>query len=310
VISFYGFLHLQSGEFSAVNASVRSLEHKTRTYVNNAILLSRSLRANGFQFELLVNDAPLIQRIVPNVEQHLTLRQIDFVTPVPSGVRFYSGHFKIDAFRYLSTLNKDSYAALIDLDMVCVNPAPPELFAAAANKTPLIYDITDQVVPSAGEAMLKDQLEEILDRSVDLWWSGGEFVAGSPEFFADLSETCDQLFQRYLDVSVGRYRVGNEPYQNAALHHMSERQWELTDAGAAGIVTRYWNMPVKHRQPPFKKVRNAFLMHLPVDKHVLALMLILNPTGSTQFLAYYSLLRWLWLPLELFNRGLAQLGIR
>lgn len=304
---FFGFLHLQHREFSAVNVSVGSFRKKIRTYLENADLLSRSLAAHGHDFHLLTNNPGLIERFSPDIAARLSLSEIEFTTPVPSGVRFFSSHYKLDALRFIGSQN-DGYFALIDLDMLCINPAPEALTDAEKEGQALYYDITDQVVPSAGEEPLRAQLEEILERDVRLQWSGGEFLAGPPQFFAELSGAVELIYQKYLDVSVGRYRVGNEPYQNAALEILREKGWEIKDAGKLDIVARYWNMPVNHDQPPFRVFRDTFLLHLPVDKHVLSLMHTLSPSRPKSFLALYSATKWLWLPLELLNRLKGKLG--
>lgn len=304
---FYGFLHLQHREFSAVNVSVGSFRQKIRTYLRNADILSRSLEAHGHEFHLLTNNSNLIQRFSPRISERLSISEIEFSTPVPTGVRFFSSHYKLDALRYLGNEQND-YAALIDLDMLCINTAPEALLDAERSGQALYYDITDQVVPSAGEEPLRAQLEEILGRPVDLQWSGGEFLAGPPAYFRALAEAVEQIFQRYIDVSVGRYRVGNEAYQNAAIEILRHNGWNIADAGPMGVVARYWNMPVKHNQPPFRAFRDKFLVHLPVDKHVLNLMRTLSPSRPESFLALYAASKWLWLPLEVLNRLWGKLG--
>lgn len=300
-MQFYGFLHLSETESSTVNVSVRSFKHKIDTYLRNASVLSRSLKSHGHRLQILTNQRELIFDISAEIASELDIVEIAFSTAVPSGVRFYSGHYKVDVFRYLGEQAKH-YCALIDLDMLCINKAPEALRKAEQENSALYYDITSQVVASSGEAPLRNQLEEILERDVTLRWSGGEFLAGPPHFFADLAKAVDVIFDRYLEVSVGRYRVGNEPYQNAALEILRSTGWEIADAGPQGIVGRYWNMPVKHKQPPFRAFHQTFLLHLPVDKHVLSLMHSLPIRNSRSYLAAYRFLKLLWLPLEVFQR--------
>lgn len=301
-IHFYGFLHLEQREQSAVNVRAGSFRRQVAVYARNALGLSRSLRAHGFDFTLLTNNEGLIHAAAPETQSELDVATIEFSTNVPSGVRFYSGHYKLDVFRHLGTLAKD-YVALVDLDMLCVNPPPVELTKAVASRTGLYYDITSQVVPAYGEESIRSQLEAILGHETQVQWSGGEFLAGPPEFFGKLADASESIFQRYLEASVGKSRVGNEPYQNAAIHILREEGVTMADAGAAGIVGRYWNMPVNHPQPPFRAFRNRFLLHLPVDKHILVLINRINPRSARGFLRWYRLLKWFWLPLEAYQRG-------
>jgi hypothetical protein len=300
-IHFYGFLHLEDREKSAVNVRAGSFKKQSRIYVLNALGLARSLRAHGYSFTLLTNDEDLIHEVAPDAAKELDLVTISFSTKVPSGVRFYSGHYKLDVFHHLSSLDKD-YVALIDLDMLCINPAPKTLIDAIESKTGLFYDITNQVVPAYGEASIKDQLESILQRPTETQWSGGEFLAGTPEFFGRLARAAESIFERYLDVSVGKTRVGNEPYQNAALHILRADGVTMKDAGSLNVVRRFWNMPVKHPQPRFSHFAKSFLLHLPVDKHILVLINSFRLSRPESFLLAYRTLRWLWLPLEVFQR--------
>lgn len=300
-MQFYGFLHLSETESSTVNVSVRSFKHKVDTYLKNASVLSRSLTSRGHRLQILTNQRKLIFSLSPEIARELDIVEITFSTTVPSGVRFYSGHYKVDVFRYLGEHVQD-YCALIDLDMLCINEAPDSLRKAEKENTALHYDITDQVVASSGEAHLRNQLEEILERNVTLSWSGGEFLAGPPRFFTDLAKAVDEIFDRYLEVSVGRYRVGNEPYQNAAIEILRSSGWHIEDAGGLGIVGRYWNMPVKHQQPPFRAFQQTFLLHLPVDKHVLSVIHSLPIRKSQSYLTAYRWTKLLWLPLEIVER--------
>src|SRR5690606_31917181 len=127
----------------------------------------------------------------------LNIAEIPFVTEVPTGVRFFSAHFKLDAYRYFATLNKE-YVALIDSDVICINDVPPGLTRAVKSQTPLWYDITDQVVPAYTHAAILRDLDTILGSDSEGRWAGGELVAGPPAFFARLMHEVDAVYSNYI----------------------------------------------------------------------------------------------------------------
>ena len=300
-IRFYGFLHLHDSQQSTVNVQVSSFLDQVRIYCSNALTLSRSLAAYDLSFTLLTNSEETIRAAHPEAADELSVETIDFATVVPEGIRFFSGHYKIDVFRYLGTLSS-RYVALIDLDVLAINPPPQALSYYIDNGVPLVYDITEQVMPSTSDDSLRLQLEDILQRPSPGRWSGGEFLAGPPEFFAALTTACDSIYDRYVELIPTAARVGNEPYQAAALDILRHEGHRIDDAGALGIVSRYWNMPTKHHQGPFSTFTRSFLLHLPVDKFILQKISRRRPLGPGDALRAYRSLKWQWIVLELAAR--------
>jgi hypothetical protein len=191
-IQFYGFLHLRDTEASTVNVQVASFLDQVRIYCSNALALSRSLAACGLPFRLLTNNAETIRRAHPEAAAELDIDTIEFHTEVPAGIRFFSGHYKLDVFRHLGQQD-DHYQALIDLDMLAMTPPTPALSYYIDNQVALAYDITAQVTPSTSDDSLRRQLDDILQRPSSGRWSGGEFLAGPPEFFSRLTEASESI---------------------------------------------------------------------------------------------------------------------
>ncbi len=301
-VQFYGFLHLRDTEQSTVNVQVSSFLDQVRIYCSNALALKRSLEAYGLPFTLLTNSQETIARAHPEAAAEVPLQTIPFHTQVPEGIRFFSGHYKLDVLRYLGSLD-DPYVALLDLDMMAMNP-PPEAFAVSVeNQIPMAYDITEQVEPSAPPGSLKSQLEDILQRPSPGRWSGGEFLSGPPRFFAALTNACESIYDRYVELIPTAARVGNEPYQSAALDILRHEGMHIDDAGRSGVVARYWNMWTKHKQPPFRAFASQFLLHLPVDKFILQKISKRGPLQPGQALALYRSMKWQWIFLELLARA-------
>lgn len=300
-IHFYGFLHLRHSENSTVNVQVTSFVDQVRIYASNALTLARSLGTYGLKFTLLTNDPETIRRAHPEAYDALTIEQVSFTTEVPEGIRFFSGHFKLDIFRILGHKD-DHYLALVDLDVLAINPPPDSLNYFIDNKVPLIYDTTAQVLPATPPEALRKQLEATLQRSSSGRWSGGEFLAGPPSFFADLHRAASSIFDRYVELIPSATRVGNEPYQAAAIDILRHEGHRIDDAGSLGIIARYWNMPTKHHQAPFRWFAGTFLLHLPVDKFILERISRLGPLEPGQALRAYRGRKWQWVFLEIAAR--------
>ncbi len=301
-IQFYGFLHLRDSQASTVNVQVSSFLDQVRIYASNALSVSRSLAAYNLPFTLITNSVETIAAAHPEAASELTIEVIDFHTSVPEGIRFFSGHYKLDVFGHLGQLDH-RYVALIDLDVLAINPPPEALRYYIDNQVALAYDITAQVTASTPPDSLRQQLEDILGRPSPGRWSGGEFLAGPPEFFARLTAASASIYDRYVELIPTAARVGNEPYQSAALDIMRHEGYRIDDAGSIGLVARYWNMWTKHHQAPFSAFTGAFLLHLPVDKFILQKISALGPLQPGQALSAYRQRKWQWLFLELAARA-------
>ena len=300
-IQFYGFLHLRDSEASTVNVQVSSFLDQVRIYCSNALTVSRSLATYGLPFRLLTNNPETIRQAHPEAADELDIETIEFHTTVPEGIRFFSGHYKLDVFRHLGQQD-DHYQAVIDLDMLAINPPPSALQYYIDNQVALAYDITAQVIPSTSQDSLRRQLNDILQRPSAGRWSGGEFLAGPPEFFQKLATASESIYDRYVELIPTADRVGNEPYQAAALDILRHEGYRVDDAGSLGCVARYWNMPTKHYQAPFRAFTDTFLLHLPVDKFILQKISRLGPLAPGQALVAYRRLKWQWVFLEIAAR--------
>lgn len=284
--SVYGLLHLDGGESLAPNTSIRDFHQQVELFANDALAFAQSLRAKGIGFTLLTNDLETIRESLHDTGDPLMIREIEFTTDVPSGSLFFSSHFKYDAFRYLS--EQDSYGVLCDIDMVCVNAVPRSFTNNVNDGIPMFYDISDQVIPAYGEDVIIRDLECISGVRSEGRWSGGEFIAGPPEFFSSLVREIEVLFGRYVANIETLHHVGDEMTTSAALERMRKRGVYIADAGTLGIVGRFWNTDVLHPQKPLEYFAQCFLLHLPADKWFLARLAARDMGDWSGFMRQYS----------------------
>jgi hypothetical protein len=266
----FGLLHLVESEKTAMNLSTDNFLDQISVYVNNAKALSKSLDLVGISYTLLTNNKSAIQEILSTgVIPSFDIIEIPFSTEVPAGTRFYSAHFKLDAFKYLSTLT-DGYYALCDLDMLCINPIPLCLKNLIKNMTPMYYDISDQVIPAYGHEIIINDLSKIANIDSEGRWAGGEFISGPPQFFTDLVKEIENVYDNYISNVSLLHHVGDEAYTSAALEKLRRKGGYIADAGSIGIVARYWNTRILHHQKSFNYYNQSFLLHLPADKRFLS----------------------------------------
>lgn len=263
---FFTLIHIAKDEQSMHNNSfVKSFEDQIDLYFSCAKQLHLSLQPTGIELVVITNDKALLQKLNKD-EYHIEIIQKDFTLQVPSGVRFYSAHFKIEIYNYLASL-KDEYIGLVDCDIVCINKMPACFRNVINAKVPLYYDITDQVTPAYSAARIisdKEKLGEI--KSTGLW-AGGEFIAGPPSFFARLYNEIEHIKPAYFSNFNSFNHQGDEMLTSVAIENMLlNSDIRLLDAGTLSIIARFWSHKPQHIQKSTDAYSNHFLLHLPSDK--------------------------------------------
>jgi hypothetical protein len=285
-MNFYTLIHICKDEQSLHNNSfVKSFKEQVNLYFSCAKQLHRSLRTTGIKLTVLTNDRQVLQEL--NTDDYdIDIVQLDFNLDVPSGIKFYSAHFKIEVFSYLSTF-EDDYIGLLDCDMVCINAMPECLKNAVENKVPLYYDITDQMVPAfTAKRIIADKQRLSTSKSVGLW-AGGEFIAGPPSFFGQLFTEIDSLKQAYFTNFNSFQHQGDEMLTSVAIENMMLKgDVRMMDAGALSMIARYWSFKPLHVQKPIGAYAKHFLLHLPSDKKFIVNLSQAQFTASNFFKSY------------------------
>lgn len=210
-----------------------------------------------------------LQRL--NKEEYLIeIVQLDFKSTFPSGIKFYSAHFKLEVFAWLASL-PDDYIGLVDADMLCVNEMPDAFKKIISKKLPLYYDITDQVTPAYGAAQIIRDKERINEKPSIGLWAGGEFIAGPPAFFSKLSAEINKVQSNYLQHVHSLHHQGDEMLLSIAIENSrTTGDCQVLDAGSLSIVARYWSYVPLHIQKQIEAYTDHFLLHLPSDKKFIA----------------------------------------
>ena len=266
--------------------STKEIQDRITVYLKCAITLSASLQSRGLGFTLLTNRKDLFEQLNQAYDHVLQVREIPFMTKVPPRIPFYSAHFKLDVFRYLSTLS-ERYVALCDLDMVCINDVPQCLANNANSSIPMCYDISDQVISVYGHDAVIRSLQSVHTLESEGRWSGGEFISGTPQFFLALTKEIECIYDNYINDLKNQYHIGDEAYTSAALEVIRRKGTYIADAGTLKIVGRFWSGR-KYPMMPFGHFKQCFLLHLPCDKLFLANISAANTLESYQFINKYN----------------------
>ena len=119
-ICFFGLLHFKTNENNNLNFNSINDNQKFMIYLKNAILLDKQLKFYGHKLILITNKKKYLNRLLKHLNYEIESKLINFKTIVPKKTHFYSCHFRVDIFRYLSTL-KNVYSVLLDLDVLVLS---------------------------------------------------------------------------------------------------------------------------------------------------------------------------------------------
>lgn len=288
-VVFYGLLHIAENESSSVQLSGRSFVDQIAVYLKNASTLASSLEKAGYGFFLLTNKADELREILTQLTlPSLKVEQISFTREIPSGIRFYSAHFKLDVYQYFAALD-NHYSVLCDLDMLCTGKKLKIFQQAVESETPLYYNITDQVSYGKSRDVAYDDIHLIEGKSEGIW-CGGEFIGGTSSFFKSLAAEVDNIFPNYIKVIDQVSHVGDEAVTSVALQRLRQKGTHMIDAGPVSIVGRFWNCS---RSLSYQRHANfyegCFLLHLPADKEFLAELAGQNVEDYVRCFKHYRL---------------------
>lgn len=265
-IKLFTLIHVADQEISIHNNFVTSMEAQIRLYLLCAKQLAESLEEIGVVLTVITNNSTYLKTLVPDYTYPVV--QLSFSSHVPTGIRFFSAHYKFEVIHYLGSV-ADGYIGLVDSDIVCINAIPSGFKEAIEKKTWLYYDITEQVVPNMGSEVIISAKERLLGAKASALWAGGEFLAGPPAFFSDLDMEIGRLKDAYFADFRAYPHQGDEMVLSAAIERLKLRL-EIEDAGKLGVIGRFWSVSPLHQQQPVEAFADRFMLHLPSDKPFIA----------------------------------------
>lgn len=265
---FFTLLHIAEKEKSTHNNRSKSFADQIRIYVKCIKTLHASLKYAGYELAAITNNKAYFEQFLEGYA--IDVIELHFAMNVPSGVSFFSTHYKNEVYQYFGTLN-DDYVVLMDSDIICINKMPQSFMSCVESGIPLYYDISDQMHPTFGQdVLLKDK--KVVDKSAKVGiWAGGEFIGGRPEFFRQLYQQMEEFSPAYFAKINEFTHQGDEFLTSVAIENgILNKQYAILNAGMLGIICRYWSYPTKHEQPALHVYKKHFFLHLPSNKKLLA----------------------------------------
>jgi hypothetical protein len=261
-LNAYGLLYVDPGRTRPVN--IHGRQNAIDVYLLCAANCSRSFRQLGTAFKLITNKRTLLVERLPRLNiVDLEIVEHKFVLSVPTGIPFFSAHFKLELFDAFAKGEYGSSVAIVDIDTLLLRPLP-------VSENLSVYDISDHVFPAYGRDNVIRDLTIVTGKHLaNGRWYGGEFVMGEPDQFAELAACIKFCWPKYVENIEAFHHLGDEMVLSAALNLYSEN-YRLSDYGAQGNVARWWSSRTLNKQAPFSDVRNVALLHLPADKPFLA----------------------------------------
>lgn len=288
----YGLLYLAENQSSSImDMYAETYAKKRRFYIKSAVNLSRSLQKRGVSFTLITNNKTEILHELDflGYSDFLNVECIDFQLQVPDGLFYYSTHFKLDVFRHFASLSNELYVGLVDIDVIAVNKLPVCLKNLIEERIPVCYDISDQLIPAFGQDIILQDMQRLYPDICAGRWYGGELIMGTPDFFAELSNEAQIIYERYIRIVDELFHKGDEMIVSVALEKIQRNGRYMADIGTLGVVGRYFSVPtVKHPQKSFRYFKDCFLLHLPVDKDFLAKLSPEQAESQEIFLKHYK----------------------
>jgi hypothetical protein len=156
---------------------------------------------------------------------------------------------------------------------LCLRPFPKYLRDLIDLGNPLVYDISDQVIPAYGYSVIANDLSLLSEGEIksSFRWYGGEFLGGPPEFFAELKIAAEQILPNYLAHHSSLHHQGDEIITTAALNLVTKTQrFSIQDVAPLDLVRRFWGTTTLYPERPLPDKSEMSFIHLPAKKALLA----------------------------------------
>ena len=269
-IFFFGFLYIDK-KAGKLNFQSKNFEERYSVYLKNAALLNLSIRKYGYKFIILTNNKAYIEKkIKKEIKDFISIKEILFDTYVPRNMHFFSCHYRVDVFRYFSTL-KNTFSILLDLDVVIIKNLKKINFRKLSNNG-IVHDISSNFFSAYGLKKVWCDLEILTGFTIDnAKWYGGDFIAGSEKFFRILYLKTKKYQAKLVKLSKNFHIYTDEFFLTAAILDIKKNaNYKIVDGNKIKIWSRYWSVNTKHKQHKIENYLKFFMLHLPADKNFIA----------------------------------------
>jgi len=261
---FYGLLYISKKD-STPNLNYRYRKNRVFIYSKNAENLFFTLKKINYEFLIVTNKPNIVKKFVSD---EIKIKKIKFVRKVPKSISFFSSHFKLDLYKYLS--NKSGYNGILDLDMILINNFSDK-FLKLIGKTNMVMNLNDNKNKKYNKT-IKNSLKLCNNLSSnDSYWYGGEFIIGNKNFYKKIYNYSKLHIKNYLSNLDKVHHHGDEMLLNSALQTIKHNKKKtFVDISNRKVIARYWTINTFHKQKKIEYYLNHSLLHLPSDKKFLS----------------------------------------
>jgi len=239
------------------------------TYAAMAVRLAESLARAGKSLRVFTNDPERLISLTGAKSALLTPELLEIDPVFPAQLRFYAAHHKLNLFHRFAQETRPN--CFLDIDMVLTQDASDvrERLEKPRAMDAWVYDISGQVFPAYSRQTVQGDLTKLGATNAFPLWYGGEFILGTPAFFARLSGECTRLLPTYLSLCNSLHHVSDEPILSVALNGFAH-EFAIGEAGDAELIVRYWSSSTLHVEPPASVLLRCAFWHLPDMKWALS----------------------------------------
>lgn len=280
-IRFFTLLYIASiSEKQKLRGKEISGEERIFIYLKNCHVLNHSLQINGFsKLTILTNEKEYLYKLQQKYKLSFEIEEIFFDLPVPKNIGFYSAHFKIDAYRYLGTLT-NTYSFLLDNDVICLQQLPSHMKELINQRIAVHYAFPTYRVEKHDINIMKYIEPQIITGE----WSGGEFIGGDANFYAQLYNEISSFVKRYFNRINEMFHQGDEMLTSIAIEKMKLNGWKIIDGGTVDLIYRYYSIIENKTIDNYK----SWMYHLICDKHFLANINYTQYNTNEDFIRMYN----------------------
>lgn len=265
---FFGLLFVSKQDFF-YNLKDRGSDAVDR-FAEMASLCAQSAAYFGHRFALVTNDRANLEARYKRlgVQAPVIIEEQFEQTSLPTHADYFSAHHKLDLLHKFSTGRYGAYPCLVDIDTVFLKSVDLARFQGK----PAIIDMSYKMIDDEGRSEVERVIESLTRTKIkDTLWYGGEFISGTPEFFARLNARISEYWPRYIAQLDHIFHNGDETVLSAALNSLrAEYHEELIEIGKLEIGTRWESSRTSKIQMSHRKAFQHNWLHLPSDKAFLA----------------------------------------
>jgi hypothetical protein len=252
------------------SAGAKTLGDRIVAYLDCALCMFWSARTYYPEARLIfiVNDAAMIGALHSAVLKKLNVDIVELeAKSVPEGaVRFKGAFFKLDAISYIASAGSE-FNIMLDNDALFTK-RDQMLDFFIERRCNLAYAISKPGYNYESKVYLNELFGKLSGKqiSADCEWVGGEFVAGTPQYFEAIDWEIKKSIQNYWEIHSTLHHIGDEVLLSCAISMIRDKGL-ISIVLYPHVIYRYWSRGViGYGQLHYELLSQIPILHLPDQK--------------------------------------------